>query len=432
MTEDQKIEIAIFRYGVVSEFVNGVELSRPEKRRMIKERCARKWYIPYSEKTSISPSTIKRWIRIYKNSGRRLTSLYPQSRSDQGQSRVLDEDTCMAIVNLRQKLPAVNIEELMSQMHSRGLVTPGIELKTSTVYRFLHKNNLMDLTARKPVDRRRFEAELPNDLWQSDVMHGPRVLSGDKLRKTYLIAIIDDHSRLIVYARFYLSESLPYFLDSLYHALAKRGLPRKLFVDNGPAFRSKKLEYITAQLNITLIHAKPYTPQSKGKIERWFKTVRSSFLPTFTQTTDLNTLNQGLIEWIDSSYQRRKHGATGETPFARFTKKLECPRLAPSKLTDYFRTVARRKVAKDRTIILNGKLYEGPVALIGKRVELLYHDSNLDQIEIMFNQKSYGILKLVDVNVNCRVKRDKNNNADLQIKESRCHNGSLFGVRKEI
>jgi len=431
MTEDQKIEVAVFRYGVISEFVNGAELTRPEKRRMIKEKCARKWHIPYSEKTSISPSTIKRWIRIYKNSWRKLTSLYPQSRSDQGKTRVLDDDTCMALVDLRKKLPAANIDEFIFQMHLRRLVAPGIELKKSTVYRFLHQNALMCLTSRKPVDRRRFEAELPNDLWQSDVMHGPRVLYGDKLRKTYLIAIIDDHSRLIVYARFYLSESLPYFLDTLYHAIAKRGLPRKLYVDNGPAFRSKKLEYITAQLNITLIHAKPYQPEGKGKIERWFKTVRSAFLPTFTQTADLNALNQALIEWIDEKYHRRKHGSTGQSPFARFTKKLECARLAPSNLTDYFRTVSRRKVAKDRTITLNGRIYEAPVSLIGKRVELFYHDTDPNHIEIKFSQQSHGLLKLVDVNVNCRVKRDKNNNADLQVKESRCHDGSLFGNKRE-
>ena len=82
-----------------------------------------------------------------------------------------------------------------------------------------------------PQDRRRFEAELPNDLWQADCMHGPRVISGGKLRKTFLFACIDDHSRLITAAKFYLRENIACFIDCLMLALQSRGLPRKLYVD---------------------------------------------------------------------------------------------------------------------------------------------------------------------------------------------------------
>jgi transposase InsO family protein len=117
---------------------------------------------------------------------------------------------------------------------------------------------------KSPRDRRKFEAELPNDLWQSDVMHGPMVDVDGRMRKSYLIAFIDDHSRLVPYGGFYLSEGLPSYLDALKWALLKRGLCRKLYVDNGPAFRSKHLEYICACLGIALIHSKPYTPQGRG------------------------------------------------------------------------------------------------------------------------------------------------------------------------
>ena len=108
------------------------------------------------------------------------------------------------------------------------------------------------------------------------------VESGSKMRKSYLIAFIDDHSRLVPYGCFYLSERLDSYLDALKWALLKRGLPRKLYVDNGPAFRSRHLEYVAASLGIALIHSKPYTPQGRGKIERFFKTVRSDFLTGFT------------------------------------------------------------------------------------------------------------------------------------------------------
>jgi len=299
-------------------------------------------------------------------------------------------------------------------MNRRRLVTAGFELNLSTVYRFLHQQNLMNLTKHKPVDRRKFEAELPNDLWQSDVLHGPKVNVDGKMKKTYLIAIIDDHSRLITYARFYLSEALIYYLDALENALATRGLPRKLYVDNGAAFRSKHLEYITASLAISLIHAKPYAPQGKGKIERWFKTVRSSFLPMF-KGSGLIELNEALTLWVTESYHQRKHSATGQTPLARFTSQMHCLRTSPANLKDYFRKVARRKVNKDRTITLNGRLFEGPIPLIGKRVELLYHESEPENVEVKYQNQSFGMIRPVNLNVNYRVKRDKNNNPQIQV-----------------
>jgi transposase InsO family protein len=104
---------------------------------------------------------------------------------------------------------------------------------------------------------------MPNDIWQSDVMHGPFVFVNSRRRKAYLIAFIDDHSRLVPYGGFYLSENLAAFLDAFEKALLKRGLPRKLYVDNGSAFRSKQLEHICASLGIALIHSKPYQPQGK-------------------------------------------------------------------------------------------------------------------------------------------------------------------------
>ncbi|MDA3834284.1 MAG: DDE-type integrase/transposase/recombinase [Spirochaetales bacterium] len=422
MTEDEKMEVAVFRYGVINDFVNGSQITRTEKRRFIQDKCARKWRIPFSEKTRISKGTIRRWIRLYTDSHGDLKSLYPQDRSDQDQSRAMDEDTCGTLIELKMQKPDATVPQLIEQMNRLKLLTPGIVLNKSTVYRFLHQQNLMNLTGHKPVDRRKFEAELPNDLWQSDVMHGPKVNVDGKMKKAYLIAIIDDHSRLITYAHFYLSENLVCYLDAFENALARRGLPRKLYVDNGAAFRSKHLEYITASLAITLIHAKPYTPQGKGKIERWFKTVRSCFLANCTATT-LTELNADFDLWLNEDYHQRKHSSTGQTPFERFTSKMHCLRNSPANLKDYFRKVARRTVAKDRTITLNGRLYEGPVPLIGKRIELLYHETEPEKVEVKYQNKSFGMIQPVNLTVNCRVKRDKNNNPQIHVNSTTSYQG---------
>ena len=118
------------------------------------------------------------------------------------------------------------------------------------------------------MDRRKFEAELPNDLWQSDAMHAIKITSEGRLRKTYLFAFIDDMSRLVPHAEFYLREHLDSYSDALRRALSKRGLPRKLYVDNGPTFSSRHLGHVTASLGIALIHSQPYQPEGRGKIER--------------------------------------------------------------------------------------------------------------------------------------------------------------------
>jgi putative transposase len=431
MTEDEKMQVAVFRFGVISDFVTGVQMSRAEKRRLMRDKCARKWQIPFSEKTRLSMGTINRWCRLYKDSNGDLKSLQPQDRCDQGKSRAMDKDTCLSLIALKSETPALTVPQLIEQMNRQNRTSPDIVLNNSTVYRFLHQHNLIHAPVSNPVDRRKFEAQLPNDLWQSDVMHGPKVDANGKMRKSYLIAVIDDHSRLIPHGQFYLSEALASYLDAFESALAKRGLPRKLYVDNGAAFRSRHLEYISAALGIALIHSKPYQPQGRGKIERFFRTVRGQFLPGFKGQT-LHELNEAFDGWLTNVYHQRKHSSTKQSPIGRFAANLHCLRQAPDNLHDYFRKVARRKINKDRTITLDGRLYEGPVALIGKRVELLYHENNPGRVEVKYQNKSFGILVPVNLNVNCRIKRDKNNNPQIHsdTKPNEYGGGKLWNSKK--
>jgi putative transposase len=430
MTEEEKKRVAVFRFGVTHDLINGGNLETGQHAQLLRQKCARKWEIPHSDKTRIGRSTILRWVRLYRQSNGKIESLHPDDRSDRGENRALDGETALALIRLRQEMPAVKATLLIKTMAERRLVAPGTELNLSTVYRFLHRHNLMKVKKHQPEDRRKFEAELPNDMWQSDVMHGPLVESGGKMKKSYLIALLDDHSRLVAQGEFYLSEGISSYVDALEKALLKRGLPRKLYVDNGPAFRSLHLEHIAASLGIALIHSRPYKPEGRGKIERFFRTVREEFLTGFRGGA-LPDLNQAFDAWLTDVYHARKHSSTGQTPFGRFTANTACLRAAPKDLRDHFRKVARRNVAKDRTLTLDGKLYEAPVALIGKRVEVLYHESDPERIEIRADKQSYGSFMPVDIHVNCRVKRcaDKTN---LAVAEGRSYQGgSLWSGRRE-
>ncbi|MDO8944329.1 MAG: helix-turn-helix domain-containing protein, partial [Desulfobacterales bacterium] len=214
MTEEQKKQIAAFRFGVICELVNGARLNPGEQARLIRDKCARRWQIPHSEKTRISRGTLLRWVSRYRAGNERLESLYPQDRSDRGKSRRLDEETALSLIQLRKELPRATVAHLIEQMQRRGLLSPPMTLSPSTVYRLLHGQHLMHPAVVR-TDRRKFEAECVNDLWQSDVMHGPQVLSDGKHRKAYLIAVIDDHSRLIPHAEFYLNERLSSYVEAL-------------------------------------------------------------------------------------------------------------------------------------------------------------------------------------------------------------------------
>jgi putative transposase len=265
-------------------------------------------------------------------------------------------------------------------------------------------------------------------------MHGPRVIHEGRLRKAYLFAVLDDHSRLITHAEFYLSENLECYRDCLVRALEKRGLPRKLYVDNGAAFKSNALAYACARLGIALLHSRPYIPEGRGKIERFFLTVRTQFLPTLPAEFSLERLNELLAAWIDGDYHMRVHSSTGQTPLERYLAHLHLLRSAPKDLRDYFRLAVRRKVAKDRTITLEGRSFEAPVGLISQTVTLLYHERDPDRIEIFKDEVSHGFLVRLDLGVNSRVRRTANLTTEIvpnapasPLPHSAPRSGSLFG-----
>jgi transposase InsO family protein len=402
MDDDAKKTIAIFRFGVISDLV-GRKLNRGEKELILKEKSSSQWEIPFSTRSHISRSTILSWVRAYEKGGRRLESLIPDERKDKGRYRVMDEEAISALVNLKRDRMGVSLPVLLKEARAKGILPVRYMVSYATIYRIFKKHGLSDAGRIYP-DRRRFESELPNDIWQSDALHGPRVLHDGKMRKTYLFAFIDDMSRLVPHGEFYLNERIDCYIDALAKALSKRGLPRKLYVDNGPAFSTQVLRHAMASLGVALVHSRPYEPEGRGKVERFFRTVRGQFLSTIPDGLSLEELNKRLKEWIDE-YHLREHGSTKEAPLSRYAKHLHCVREAPKDLMDYFRKRVARKVDKDRTVSLDGRLYEAPVSMIGLTVTLLYHESDPSRVELFYNGASQGMLVPLNVNINAKVKR---------------------------
>lgn len=404
MQEDKKQKIALFRFGVISGIVSVKETDKGEREKRIREVTSKEWEIPYTGRSYIGRSTVRDWLSRYERSGGAIESLFPQDRSDQGKARCMDEETEATLMTLKKEMPSASLPVLLRVARSRKVLPPDFCASSQSIYRLFTRHGLDDPVVAHE-DMRRYEAELPNDLWQSDCLHGPVVTVEGRQRKSFGFAFIDDHSRLIPHGEFYLRENIESFTDALRKALKKRGLPRKLYVDNGPYFRAHHLDFSCASLGISLIHCTAYRPEGKGKIERFNKTIRTQFLCTLPEGISLEDLNERFQRWIDAEYHLTVHGSTGEKPLERYIGHLHLIRSAPKNLQDYFRLKTERTVDKDRTVSLLGKAYEAPVQLIGRKITLLYHADDLQRIEALHGGKSHGLLVPLNPHINCTIRR---------------------------
>ena len=402
MDREKQEKIAVFRFGVIFPLIEkDLREYWGEKERIIRELVGKEWEIPFSSRTYIGKATILNWVKRYEDGGRKIEALYPDHRGDKGRMRSISDEQIDALMRLRNEHPRLSTPRLVERATAEGVFPPGSEVSMASVYRLL---KIRKAKRRKvEQDMRKFEVQMANDLWQSDCMHGPYIISGGKRRKTYLFAVIDDHSRLITHGQFYLAENLENYLDCLWTAMRKRGVPRKLYVDNGASFRAHRLQLGCAALEVGLSYARPYRPQGKGKIERFFRTVRMQFLPELSEEMPLERINEKFAEYLEQRYHQRIHGTTGQKPIERYLADVKALRSAPENLPEYFRKQDVRKVNNDRTVLLHNRLFEAPAGLVGMKVILRYE--NLDRIEVFLDGVSKGFLRNLNQEVNSRIRR---------------------------
>lgn len=375
MDETQREKIALFRYGVISELVRRPPAPR-EKEKLLDAIAAQEWTVPGSQRTRIGRSTVRDWIELYQTHG--FDGLKPGPRADAGRSRAISEEVQELLLQLRAERPSASLDSLIRALHLSGRVAPTLRLSRSSVHRFFAAQQVpAPKAATAEPDALAFTYPHVNDLWTSDLMHGPRLLVPGRKDggKTYLYAFLDDASRMVPFAAFYLAENAACFQDALKQGLLRRGLPRRLYCDNGATFRTHHLQVICATLNISLIHSRPHKPRGRGKIERFFRHVRTAFLPHLTAEilSDLAALNRVFWAWLEAEYHQTPHGGLGaQTPLDRFLEDQALIRPAPEQLEAWLRMKVSRRVGRDRTIHLDGRLYEAPDGYAGETVEVLY------------------------------------------------------------
>lgn len=374
MDDNMREQIALFRHGVVSTLISG-PLAPGEQEKEICRLADKQWTIPGTARTTIGRTTLREWAANYKAMG--FDGLKPRLRSDAGTSRRIPVVVQDLLLAMRRERPRASVQSLIRAVRLSGKVDADVRLAPSTVYRLLAAHGLPAKAARAEPDARAFTHPHANDLWMSDVMHGPRLLVPGRKNgaKTYLIAFIDDATRMVPFGAFYPAETAACFTEALKQAVLRRGVPRRLYVDNGATFRTRHLQVACATLNTALIHSRPYKPRGRGKIERFFRTVRATFLPHITSEmlSDLGALNRVWWAWLEAEYHHTPHGGLcGQTPLDRFMTDEALVRSSPEDLDRLLRMKVNRRVARDRTIRLQGRLYEAPDGYAGETVVVLF------------------------------------------------------------
>ena len=404
--DDLRQAIALFRYGVIADLVH-LPLGTPGIGDKLRDKASQPYTIPGSERTHVAANTIRGWIRLYRYSG--FDALYPKPRTDRGQPRRLPPEVAGRLIELKTDNPDWSVRVVIRAAREGGVDHP---LAPSTVHRLFSRGGLFDKKPPDGADRRRFAFRDAGELWMSDVMHGPKVRLGRSRRKTYLIAFIDDATRVIPFAAFATTENIQAFLPVFKNALIRRGLPQRLYVDNGAAYRSRHLALVCAKLGVALVHARPYQPAGKGKIERYFRTLRAGWLSHLdAQTLDsLQTLNRSLWAWIEGEYHNSPHrGIDGRTPLEQWALASAGVRYpdATLDLDAIFLFEARRRVHKDRTVSLNGRLYEVDPLLVGQKVILRYDPDAppTRPLDVVHDGKHAGKATRLDAYANTAVKR---------------------------
>jgi transposase InsO family protein len=401
---------ALARYAAVcwvSERVSKENPSGCALQTAVAEASQRLW-----DGMHFSAGSIERYYYVCRREGFR--ALLPATRADKGRCEVLSPPQQDALLKARLEHPKLDATTLVRQLIERDVLPAGA-FSMSSVYRLLAAHGLSrdSLAAGgfqpESGPQKAFETALPNMLWMADMMHGPTLVTGGKAVHTRLFALLDDHSRLCPHGAYFAGEGSECFLAVLHAAIRSRGVPDKLYTDNGKVFICRHLHMVCANLGIKLSHARPYAAWSKGKIERFFRRVQGQFQTTlvFNPAKDLNDLNARFVVWLERDYHRAEHRALeGMSPSARFLAAAEVIRAAPpdEELRRLFLREEPRRVRKDATVSIEGRYFELTPALRGQYVAVRYNPTELAEVEIWHQKRFVQIARPLDRRLNARTR----------------------------
>ncbi|MBU0456466.1 MAG: DDE-type integrase/transposase/recombinase [Gammaproteobacteria bacterium] len=377
---------ALARYQVISAYI-AMDPHRGQRRHLLEQLARKSWPGVDGQPLQVSAETIRSWVRLYRRQG--LGGLEDKPHPSRG-SKALSMEQVELACKLKEEVPERSLDRLITIMEGMALVDKDV-VRRSTLHRALKARGLSALRCRVPdsQDLDRFEAQHSNDLWQSDMLVGPWLPDPEragKMRRAYLYAFLDDHSRLLLHGRFSFKGDLPALELVFRRCLQKYGQPARVYYDNGMVYRSGHMRQIVATLGIHgITFTRSYRPMGHGKIEAFNAYCRSAFLAELkaSKLKTLDELNEAFLAWADLSYAQKVHTETGEEPLQRWRKDIERVRYADEeRLRLAFQWSESRSPDKAGLFSLFGTRYQVGASLAKKRIEVRYDPEQLDEVEV--------------------------------------------------
>lgn len=389
-TTASPVDIAYFRFGAIAPVIQGTFPDASEAayyRRVSQEPLT----LPDGAKYKYSPDTLEKWTSLYRSEG--MDGLMPKKRKDKGVSRTIDEEAEAEIDRFLLLYPHASGVAVHAHLIENGFLPAVVSVRA--VQRFLKEKNMHQPREVVVRERRAFEMERFGQMWQADTAYLPNIVGADgKSRRTYVIMIIDDHSRMIVGGEIFYHDNALNYQKVLKDAIASYGIPDKLLMDNGSSYKNSQLKFILGNLGIKEKHARVRDGASKGKVERNFRSLRSRWLATLdlSKIHSLEQFNDLLKEYIEL-HNKTFHTGINARPMDRYLKTRNYIRIPKSRewLEEAFYNRDERKVRADSVIKINNDEYDVPAQFAGCWVEVRFNPSHMEDAYILYNGEQFPI-----------------------------------------
>ena len=396
-------EVAQFRFALIAPVIQGLfpDASRTAYYKRVTENPLT---LPDGTKKVINYKTLEKWVSVYQRGG--IDALMPATRSDKGTTRALTDLAIEEVFRLKKAFPRLNATQIHKQLIQEGFIPATVSV--CAVQRFIRHNDLKSARNPSMQDRKAFEEDAFGKMWQTDTCYFPHITEDGRTRRVYAICIIDDHSRLIVGAELFYSDTAANFQSVFKKAVATYTIPAKLYTDNGAPYVNEQLALICGSIGTVLLHTKVRDGASKAKIERFWRTCKETWLYglDMEQIHSLKEFNVLFQEFI-RSYNTSMHSGIGCTPFERYQASTTYAHPAKSSewLDECFLNRITRKVRKDATVSIDKVSFDVPAQFIGQTVDIRFRPGEMDSAVILFEGVSFPV-RMTDKNENCRTKRN--------------------------
>lgn len=396
-------EVAQFRFALIAPVIQGL-FPDASATAYYKRVTASPLTLPDGSTVSYSYKTLEKWKSQYKIGG--LDALMPNTRSDKGLSRALNEEAIAEIYRIKLEHPRMNATQIYEHLVRESFIPANVSV--DSVQRFIRHNDLKSARDSNLRDRKAYEEDEFGKIWQADTCYLPYITEDGKSRRVYCIMIIDDHSRLLVGGELFYHDNACNFQKVLKNAIAAYGIPDKLYVDNGCSYSNEQLSMICVSLGILLLHTRVRDGASKGKVERHFRTLKERWLYTL-DIAAISSLAQfnGLLRDYIRSYNTTFHRGINGVPLDRYEASKAHPRKPESRqwLDDCFYNRITRKVRKDSTVTIDGVCYDVPMQFISAKVDIRFQPDDMTSAFILFDDQKFPI-RQTNRNENCHTKRN--------------------------